>query len=142
MGGSEGLYLEEPDESRFAESRDLYLEEPEPELSLITGGGELTECDSGLEGVCAGDLGPKGLPLKGSAPKDGALECDPEDATREVPTLAAAALDGTGHGGPPIGDLASKTDVLGGSGLDVSGLDRSGLDGPTSGDLASKTDAL
>lgn len=154
MGGSKGLYLEEPDESRFAESRDLYLKEPEPELALITAGGELAEGDNGFGGVCANGLGPKGLPLErsapkdgvlgskglpleGCAPKDGALERDPEDATREVPTLADAALDGSGLGGPPIGDLASKTDALGGS-----GLDSSDLNGLPTGGLASKTDAL
>ncbi|UKZ68555.1 uncharacterized protein TrAtP1_009581 [Trichoderma atroviride] len=113
MGGSKGLYLEESDEPCFAESRDLYLEEPEPELALMTAEEGPTERDNGFGGVCANGLGPKGLEFEGSAPKDDALECrDPEDATRGVTTLAAAALDGLGLDGPPVGGLPSKTDAL------------------------------
>lgn len=127
IGGSENLYLEEPDESCFAEPLNLYLEEPEPELALVTAGEGLAECSNGFGGVCANGLGPKGLIFEGSAPKDVALERDPEDATREVPTLAAAALDGSGLDdscldgpalvgscldGPPIGGLVSRTDAL------------------------------
>lgn len=117
IGGSESLYLEEPDASCFAEDRDLYLEEPEPELALVTAGEGLAECGNGFGGVCANGLGPKGLVFEGSAPKDGALERDEEDATREVSTLAAVALDGSGLDGSgldglPIGGLASRTDAL------------------------------
>jgi hypothetical protein len=132
IGGSENLYLEEPDESYFAEPLNLYLEEPEPELALVTAGEGLAECSNGFGGVCANGLGPKGLIFEGSAPKDVALERDPEDATREVPTLAAAALNGSGLDGPG----------LDGSGLNGSGLDDSCLDGPPIGGLASRTDAL
>lgn len=138
MGDSEGLYLEEADESCFTESRDLYLEEPEPELALITAGEEPAECDNGFGGMCSYGLGPKGLGPKGlvfegSAPKDDALECrDPEDATREAATLAAVDLGGSSLDGPSIGGLPCKTDAL----------DGSGLDGPPIGGLSSKTDAL
>lgn len=123
MGDAEGLNLEEPDESNLAESRDLYLEAPEPEVAVTPAEEGPAECDNGFEGEYADGLvsrglefegpAPKGLVFEGPAPKDGALERpDPEDATCEVATLSAAALDGSALEGPSVDGSASKTDAL------------------------------
>lgn len=119
MGDSEGLNLDEPGESYLGESRGLDFGDATleclamAELAVTSAGEGRAVCDNGFECACVDSPDPKRLIREDSAPTDDCLECpDPEDATRELATLVAAALEGAVVEGPPKDGLPSKTDAL------------------------------